>query len=281
MPELGTSKVLAYNLGQRWDPQVREIVFGFAASLTPVFTSLHAMRDRTGLRTSFLSSCRHALLLAMLPCLLLFSFASPFMTLWVGSSYASESSQILQLAILNVLISVLGDRWLRSSGWPRSYWWRGVGNVSRRDFQYRFGVVLSDTFGLGILGVAISMLVSYSGGACSFIFGPLMREVDVSFREFLSQVVIAPVSVWLACGAIAFGLQAYSVPRSWVALGAECACQCGRFSRGRLCNGAFCRRKGESTDRDARRFLEDTAVHIRSSSGASHTRLSPFHLSWF
>ena len=106
VPELGTSKVLAYNLGQRWDPQVREIVLGFAASLTPVFTSLHAMRDRIGLRTSFLSSCRHALLLAMLPCLLLFSFASPFMTLWVGSSYASESSPILQLAILNVLISV-------------------------------------------------------------------------------------------------------------------------------------------------------------------------------
>ena len=232
VPELGTSKVLAYNLGQRWDPQVREIVFGFAASLTPVFTSLHAMRERIGLRSSFLSSCRHALLLAMLPCLLLFSFASPFMTLWVGSRYASESSPILQLAILNVLISVpaiVGYEVLVGLGRIGGVAWAMVaGGI----FNIVLGVVLSSTFGLGILGVAISMLVSYSGAACSFILWSAMREVDVSFREFLSQVVIAPVSVWLACGVIAFGLQAYSAPRSWVALGAESVVSAGIFLAG-------------------------------------------------
>ena len=149
------------------------------------------------------------------------------MTLWVGSSYASESSQILQLAILNVLISVpaiVGYEALVGLGRIGGVAWAMLaGGI----FNIVLGVVLSDTFGLGILGVAISMLVSYSGAACSFILWSAMREVDVSFREF-----IAPVSVCLACGAIAFGLQAYSAPRSWVALGAESLVSAGIFLAG-------------------------------------------------
>ena len=126
--------------------------------------------------------------------------------------YASESSQILQLAILNVLISVpaiVGYEALVGLGRIGGVAWAMVaGGI----FNIVLGVVLSGTFGLGIVGVAISMLVSYSGGACSFILWSAMREVDVSFREFLSQVVIAPVSVWLACGAIAIGLQLQRSP---------------------------------------------------------------------
>jgi O-antigen/teichoic acid export membrane protein len=232
MPELGTSKVLAYNLGQRWDPHVREIVLAFAASLTPVFTSLHAIGDRTGLRSSFLSSCRQALLMAMLPCLLLFSFARPFMTLWVGSNYAGESSQILQLAILNVLISVpsiVANEALVGLGRIRRVAWAVVaGGI----LNIILGVVLSGTFGLGILGLAISMIVSYSGAACTFILWSAMRELDVSCREFLSKVVIAPVCVWFPSVALAFGLQMYNAPRSWVVLGVESVLSAGIFLAG-------------------------------------------------
>ena len=47
----GIGQVFQYNLGQRWDPQVRDLIMAYAAVLTPVFTTLHATGDTGSLRS--------------------------------------------------------------------------------------------------------------------------------------------------------------------------------------------------------------------------------------
>src|SRR5205823_4063645 len=106
LPSLGPSEVMAYNLCQRWDPQLRDVVLALADSLTPVFTVLHAEGDRSELRIAFLSGTRHALILAIFPCLLLFMCAEPFIALWVGRQYVIGSILVLKISVMNVLVSV-------------------------------------------------------------------------------------------------------------------------------------------------------------------------------
>jgi O-antigen/teichoic acid export membrane protein len=202
---------------------VREVVLAFAVSLTPVFTSFHATGDKESLRSSLISSCRSALLLAMFPSLFLFAFARPFLALWVGSAYATESSVILQLAILNVLISapsIVAYEALVGLGRIRSV---AVMMIIGGVFNILLAIVLADSFGFGLVGVAISMIVSYGIVACSYIMRSAMRELGVPLREFLAQAVVAPVFIWVAWVLVAFALQTYISPQSWLMLGVQFA----------------------------------------------------------
>jgi O-antigen/teichoic acid export membrane protein len=221
LPELGAGKVMAYNLGQRWDPQLREVVLAVAAALTPVFTSLYANGDYGALKRTFLVGTRRALLLSCFPCVILFVYATDFIRLWVGDEFASESGLVLRISIVNVWISVaaiVGYEALVGMGKIGRVGWLMVAGGIANVF---LGIALASWLGLGLMGIALSTLITYSTFVCAYILFAVKTTLRISMGELIQSGVLSPFKTMLPLAATALTLRHLVPVQSWTALGLQ------------------------------------------------------------
>jgi len=242
--ELGVSKVMVYNLGQRWDGQIREVALALALAMTPVFTHLHARKDSVGMKAAFLSSLRYALLASLLPVVLLFVYSGSLIHLWVGQEYAAEAGDVLKLAMLNVLASVpyiVGYEVLVGVGRiSRASWVMVGGGVANIVLAVVFAVI----FKLGLAGVALSMLLTHGVLISTYVLTAVRKELDLRWSEMAGAIFRCLLN---ACPVILLAtvLSLMYPPSSWVALLAQCAA-CG------LVHAAMIYRYGISRDERAK-----------------------------
>ena len=215
LPSLGVAKVVAYNLGQRWDPQVRELALGLALALTPVFTNLYAQNDKEGLQKTYLLNLRYAFLLCLLPVVLLFVYAKPLIGLWIGAEYMAESGVVLQLSMLNVIASVpyiIGYEVLAGLGQIRRVAWvnviGGLANIA-------LGLILATYGRLGLTGVALGMLLTHGILLSSYVIGAVNRKLGIPLRRLLHDTCFRPAIVGIAIIVPSCLLFQLSPPATW------------------------------------------------------------------
>ncbi len=228
LPELGSGKIMHYNFGQRWDTYIRDGVLALASAVTPVFTSLFARGATVELRKAFLRTSRQAMLLGLLPCVLMFFFAEPFINLWVGRAYVAEdplmghayvaeTALILKISMVNVLISIpaiVGFEALL-----------GLGRIGKVAWMTVFGgcanIVLSILLvkaGMGLAGIAVATLVTWGVVTCLYIMGLVGAALRVTVREFAKESLLRPILAGLPLAAGAMALHWLRPPASWPAL---------------------------------------------------------------
>ncbi len=226
LDELGSGKIMAYNLGQRWDPQVRDVVLALASTVTPVFTSLFA-RGATGeLRGVYLRTTRHSMLLGLFPCVLLLIYADAFMGLWVGRAYVAESALVLKISMVNVLISIpaiVGFEALlglgQIGGVARMTVYGGVANII-------LAILLVKVGKMGLAGIAVATLITWGVVTCLYIMGLVGRALGITARDFFRESVGRPVLAVLPLVVVAVALVWLRPPDSRLALLVEWA-TCG------------------------------------------------------
>lgn len=219
--ELGSGKIMAYNLGQRWDPMVRDIVLALASTLTPVFTSLYARGALGELRAAFLRTTRHSMLLGMFPCVLMLVFAEPFMALWVGQEYVADSAMVLKISMVNVLISVpaiVGFEALLGLGRIAGVAWMtvfgGTANII-------LAILLVKVWHWGLAGIAVATLVTWGVVTCFYIVGLVMRALEISLKEFVTDSLLRPFMAGVPLAAVSWMLVAWWRPEQRLTLVAQ------------------------------------------------------------
>ena len=218
LPELGADKIIVYNLGQRWDPQVREVVLALAASLTPVFTALFATGNREGLQKAILAGTKQSLMLGLLPCLIFMIYAEPFLRLWVGPGYAREGAEVLRVCMVSVLATIpaiVNYEVLVAMGRVRTV---AILEVLGGAVNVVLGIVFVRYCGLGLLGIALGNLTVRVVLTGLFIPYYACRWSGLGLRRYLSSAVVPAVLAALPAAAVGALWGGWARPATWLEL---------------------------------------------------------------
>lgn len=225
LDELGPSMIIVYNLGQRWDPFIRQAILAFAHSLTPALTGMAAKNDSEALKRALYRGTRYCLLLGLFPCAALFAFSTPLIRCWVGESFVSESAPVLRLITLNLALSIpsiMSFQTLFALGrLTEAVIATVVGGVA----NVVLSVVLVKYAGMGLTGVALSTLITL--GLKTSIYGPILvsqklkTRVGPYLRHSYIRPILAAVPLIAACAAIRI---TWATTNWWVLLGQVAIC---------------------------------------------------------
>ena len=160
LDQLSIDNVFYYSIAQRWDPQIRLVVMAFVVVLTPMMTSLAAVKDRARLQGVLLRAVRYASIIGILPCVLLFVYASPFLEHWLDAEAALRSASVLRVVMVALAFGIpsrVAAETLYAIGRIGVAAWVTVaGGVLNIALSILFVVV----FDMGLLGVALGSLTA-------------------------------------------------------------------------------------------------------------------------
>lgn len=219
--ELGSEKIIVYNLAQRWDPFVRQIVLALAFSLTPVLTRLVATNDFDALRRALCKGTRYCLLLGLLPCILLASYSKPFILLWVGPSFVPETSRVLLWLMVSLIASIpaiMGYQVLFALGKLKeatiTTFCGGILNIFLSIFFVKY-------VHLGLMGIALGTIITLSLKNSFYMPYLVSKKVSIKLTDYIRSSFIKPLLCALPMIAVSLSLQAAWSANSWVTLCAQ------------------------------------------------------------
>ena len=211
LDELGLSMAYLYDLGQRWDPNIRRLVMAFAMMLTPMMTGMVAVKNYDGLGRVLLKGTRYCLLLGLFPCLFLAFFAEPFIRCWLSlrfdpqeiQKYLLETVPVLRWIVCGVILTIpgmIGYQALIALGKIRQIalvtLFLGIVNII-------LSIVFVKYFGLGLLGVALGTVLTltikhaiYSPYVVSHYVGLSLSRY---FREGYGRAMVAALPMVAVC----------------------------------------------------------------------------------
>lgn len=215
--ELGTGKIVEYNLGQRWDPMIRLFITGFAGTLTPVLTSLVATGEQGRLHRTILAATRYSLALGLFPCLFLCIYSSPFITCWVGEDF-SGSAPIMRLVLAGTALSIPAI-----VGYEALVAHARIGHAVSASLvggvlNIVLGIYFVNVAHLGLLGLALAVFVTM---ACrNAIYTPVLviRVCGFSARGYFLEGYLRAILGTLPSLAVATTLRLTFEPHSLPAI---------------------------------------------------------------
>lgn len=193
MDELGISKIIYYNVAQRWDPIVRMAISALALSLTPALISRYACSDIEGAHRLLLKGTRYCLIIGILPCVVITVFAYPFLDLWLGRDFAEVSSPILQVIMSTMIISIpeiMGFEALLATGRLGVV---AVATILCGICNILISISLVKIWGMGLMGVAlgtVAMLIVKNG-----LLNPVLvsKFMKIPIRTYLRDGYRRPI----------------------------------------------------------------------------------------
>lgn len=223
MPELGLTQVAAYDLGARWQRQIRPIVEAFVLALSPALVSLVARADRGALDREVTVRTRQALLLTMLPVVGLASVAEPFVTHWVGSQFVDRSVPVMWVTLASTLLwapGIYASRLMMATARLRL---ATAGGVAAGVLNLLLSIAFVRYFGMGLLGVAVGTLVAVVLWSNVFMAFMVRRVTRLTLGTYLWQSWARPLVTLPVLLLVGRGLVRLLPPPNLIATLAELA----------------------------------------------------------
>jgi len=212
---LGPKAVTLYNIGQRWDPQIRILVLAFTSGLGPMCTRFFSQNNFDELKSTFSESVRLAYLIVLLPSIFLIAYSGPFLALWVGQEYVITSGPVLTLVMGCLALSVSGCvSWemLVSINQVRSASLAtvllGVVNVVASIFFVHFG--------MGIFGVAMGSTIALILKDLVVLPWLVLHHLKISFAEYMKHAFPRPILIAVIVMVTAFACRFFLQPSNWL-----------------------------------------------------------------
>jgi O-antigen/teichoic acid export membrane protein len=216
LPEDITHFVIAARLVEYLKDSIRAITTTF----TPAFSALDAHNDRLAITHMWLNATRYILYLVLPAQLGVILLGKPFLSLWLGATYAEASYPtlvILALPIGLLLSQSVSARLLYGTGHLR---WFAIATIAEAVGNLALSLFLVKR--LGIEGVAWGTAVPnlfFSAAVAVYV----LRSLNVSVGKYLLRSFLGPL-MFLPLPAAAWFYAGRVLPTSWVLLCIAVAC---------------------------------------------------------
>lgn len=204
----------------------RNIVSLVTDTLYPAVTRMDARQDTVGLQNMLLLGTRIALLVAVPLCLGFVFLGRQFITLWMGSAYASSATLLLILTIPQ-----LGSMSQYASALTLG------GMAKHRVLAY---LVMGEGVANLILSIVLVRKIGLAGVAwgtvvphllCTTVLVPLytLRILKLDVRQYIRKAFVRPLVAGIPSAAIAYALSVSVDTASWLVFAAEAAAITGSY----------------------------------------------------
>lgn len=210
---LAVASVTPYAIARRLSEIPKILTDQFMKVLMPLASQLHAEDDHRRLRALYLTSTRLTLVsFVPLACGLVF-LARPFLTIWVGETYANYTYLVLILTAASLI---------DTSQWP-------AGSILQGMALHRWLAAISLTFALinlglsiwlvhpfGLAGVAIGTLIPTTIESFFFVLPYAVRRIGVSWRAVLNEIFLPSILPVIPMAAILYFLVKLFHPETYL-----------------------------------------------------------------
>ncbi len=212
---LPLSAVAPYAIAHKLSTLPQMITEQFLMLLLPMASELHARREHERLRQLYVDAARLTLAVFLPLALIMSILARPFLTVWMGESYA-EHGTLLTVLLLAVMLDTLL--------WPAGFVLQGM---SRHRFPARVclgagvaNVALSVLLvqPLGLFGVALATLIATAVAATLLVLPYAHRQIGLGLWQALRGVFLPPLLPGLASAGVTAGLRDLLLPASYAGL---------------------------------------------------------------
>ncbi len=219
---LGSTAVTFYAIAGNLGSSAREVVAALSTTFTPLASSLDAAGKSEQLRRLLIQGTRACLAMFLPISCALFFRGQSFIRLWMGHEYASVSGIILQILLLNYVLTTAnvtscGIAYGLAKHRPIMVW-----ALIEAAVNLTLSVLLARR--IGVYGVAWGTAIA--GVICNLLFWPryISRLVQISPGEYIWKVwgaaVLAAVPFGIACHWEEQHLTATSLPMFFLQIAA-------------------------------------------------------------
>ncbi len=218
LKELGPGKIIIYNIGQRWDPHIREIVLALIVAMAPLLTKLVVSGDIEKLKKTFFRGLRYSLIIGLLPIGILYTYANEFLSIWINPSIALEAAPVLRITMLNIIFSIpmlMSYQVFIALGKIK---WVALLTILGGIVNIVLSIVMVKVFDLGIWGVGLSTFITL--GCKDIIFSWLFIHLylGISFKQFYLDGVGRSFYGIVGSLVIGYALKWFWIPDNWYVL---------------------------------------------------------------
>jgi O-antigen/teichoic acid export membrane protein len=211
---LPLARVAPYSLAQRISQLPTTLTYQFTRVLFPLASELHGAEDRGRLRALYVGSTRVTLALFVPLAAGLMVLAKPFLTAWVGQSFAGDAD-IAVILIAAAFFDV--PMWPAASMLMGTNAHRTLALFAAASALLNLGISVALVGNIGVTGVALGTLIAAALEA-AVVVPYAMRRYGVPTRTMLAEA-LAPGLLPAAPAVLAlFGLRAALDPTSLVAV---------------------------------------------------------------
>jgi O-antigen/teichoic acid export membrane protein len=221
---LPVRNVTPYSFAQRLGDGTRIATDQFGKVLLPLASEISATRERDAVRSLFLTSTRLTVAIALAVGLPIALLGGPILEIWVGDEFAGYGALVAILACAAIvdLPSYPAAAVLQSLERHAPIAWMAMASAIAN-----VGLSIALVGPLGIEGVALGTLIASGVEIIVFVLPYAARVLDVSLRQFASQVLLPLLVPTAALAAVLIGgdaiLPVTSLPRLAIVVGAALA----------------------------------------------------------
>lgn len=175
------------------------IPYALAATLFPAFTALSQRGDSAGSRVLAAKSVKYLLVAVGTMTVALATTARPLLTVWLGAEFAQESTAVLRLLALGVLVNSIANvpyYLVQARGRPDL-----TAKFHLLELPLHVGVLLVAISIWGIAGAAIAWVVRVTLDAV-LLFGAAHRTSGLAIADLADQGVARAGAALVALGAV-------------------------------------------------------------------------------
>jgi O-antigen/teichoic acid export membrane protein len=217
---LPVRNVTPYSFAQRLADGTVIATDQFGKVLLPLASEISATRERDATRALFLTTTRLTVAIALAVGLPIALLGGPILEIWVGDEFAGYGAlvAILACAAMVDVPSYSAAAVLQSLGRHGPIAWMATGSAVAN-----IGLSIALVGPLGVEGVALGTLIASGVEIILFVLPYAARVLDVSLRQFISQVLLPLLLPSAAMTAVILGgdaiLSVTTLPRLAVVVG--------------------------------------------------------------
>lgn len=212
---LPIASVTPYSIARRLSELPRTLTYQFMKVLMPLAAQLHAENDQVRLRALYLTSTRLTLAIFVPIACSLIILARPFLTIWVGATYADSANLVLILTIAGLLDIILWPAGSILQGMTRH---RRLAVIALGSALANLGLSILLVRPLGVAGVALGTLIPTSVECVCFVLPYAMRVIGVSARAALREIFIPTMTPIVPMAVVIYGLREILKPASLISI---------------------------------------------------------------
>jgi O-antigen/teichoic acid export membrane protein len=201
---LSVSSVTPYSIAHRLSDLPLILTEQFMKVLMPLSSKLHSENDYGRLRQLYISSTRLTLAIFLPLGLGITILAKPFLSAWVGSSYAPYAGLVLLLVSASFFDTLM---------WPSNFILQGMARhqllagVAITSGLVNLAISIALVKPLGLTGVALGTLIPTTLECLFFVIPYSMRVVGIDLRTALKEIILPVIAPSILMGIILIVLQ--------------------------------------------------------------------------
>lgn len=221
--------VTYYTLGRMLIVYTENAVFEITRAYTPRLTELYAKHARSALNELYVTGTRYSAVIAIVAIAGIWSFATPFLALWVGSEYVSGPltlrsdtvAFLLGAAYLPRMIQSISRQLIFASGRLTFLMWLTV-------FEAIANVVITIALvgPYGLAGVAVGTLIPLLLSQILAMPWYMSRGLDIAQWDWLKRGLGRPIVVGVLTLGFAQLVRGIYMPQAWTSFALEVLIVC-------------------------------------------------------